>query len=84
MFLISFPVTGNPIPKIQWLQGEVVLETLDPSALQPAGLPRTLTLVIKNATRAHVSSVYTCAADNTLLSKPQTTSVKVDIYCKYI
>ncbi|XP_073967207.1 neural cell adhesion molecule 2-like [Choristoneura fumiferana] len=73
---------GNPIPKIQWLQGEVVLETLDPSALQPAGLPRTLTLVIKNATRTHVSSVYTCAADNTLLSKPQTTSVKVDIYLR--
>ncbi|XP_061706267.1 hemicentin-2-like isoform X1 [Cydia pomonella] len=72
---------GNPTPKIQWLQGDIVLETLDPGVVQ-AGQVRTLDLVVKNVTRAHLLTVYTCTADNTLLSKPQTTSVKVDVYLR--
>ncbi|CAH2236074.1 jg3648 [Pararge aegeria aegeria] len=73
---------GNPTPRVQWLQGETVLSTLGAGELQPAGSSRSLTLSISNATRAHLSSVYTCTADNTLLSPPQRATVRVDLYLR--
>lgn len=44
---------------------------------------RSLALVIRNATRAHLSALYTCTADNTLLSTPQKTTVKIELFRKY-
>ncbi|KAL0839863.1 hypothetical protein ABMA28_016487 [Loxostege sticticalis] len=73
---------GNPIPRVQWLQGDLVLATLGAGDLQPSGPTRTLTLVVRNATRAHQSSIYTCAADNTLLTSPLKTTVRVDLYLR--
>ncbi|CAH2092441.1 unnamed protein product [Euphydryas editha] len=73
---------GNPTPRVQWLQGDTVLATLAAGELQPSVSSRSLTLVISNATRAHLSSVYTCTADNTLLSPPQRASVKIDLYLR--
>ncbi|XP_037871099.1 hemicentin-1 isoform X1 [Bombyx mori] len=73
---------GTPTPRVQWLHGDTVLTTLGASDLQPSGMTRTLVLVVKNATRLHLSAVYTCTADNTLLSTPQKTSVRVDLYLR--
>ncbi|XP_047545511.1 nephrin-like [Vanessa atalanta] len=73
---------GNPTPRVQWLQGETVLTTLAAGELHPSGSSRSLTLVVTNATRAHLSSVYMCTADNTLLSPPQRASVKIDLYLR--
>ncbi|CAH0721444.1 unnamed protein product, partial [Brenthis ino] len=73
---------GNPTPQVQWLQGDNVLSTLGANELQPSGSSRSLTLVVTNATRAHLSSVYTCTADNTLLSPPQRASVRIDLYLR--
>ncbi|RVE52251.1 hypothetical protein evm_003041 [Chilo suppressalis] len=73
---------GNPTPRVQWFQGDTVLATLGTGEPQPLGTPRTLILMIKNATRVHQSSVYTCAADNTLLTSPLKTSVRVDLYLR--
>ncbi|XP_023946116.1 nephrin-like [Bicyclus anynana] len=73
---------GNPTPRVQWLQGDTVLSTLGASELQPAGSSRSLTLTISNATRAHLSSVYTCTADNTPLSPPLRATVRVDLYLR--
>lgn len=44
---------------------------------------RTLPLVIRNATRAHLAATYTCTADNTLLAPPQKSTIKIDLFCKY-
>ncbi|XP_049888114.1 hemicentin-1-like isoform X2 [Pectinophora gossypiella] len=73
---------GNPTPRLQWLQGETVLSSLGAGELQPSGAIRSLTLVVRNATRAHLSSTYTCTADNTILSSPQRATVKVDLYLR--
>ncbi|CAG9792226.1 unnamed protein product [Diatraea saccharalis] len=73
---------GNPTPRVQWLQGDTILATLGTGDLMPPGTPRTLTLTVKNATREHQSSVYTCAADNTLLTSPLKTTVRVDLYLR--
>ncbi|KAL4707861.1 hypothetical protein ACJJTC_015385 [Scirpophaga incertulas] len=73
---------GNPTPRIQWLQGDSVLATLGAGDLQPQGSIRTLTLQIRNASRSLQSSVYTCAADNTLLTSPLKTTVRVDLYLR--
>lgn len=78
--MIFFAV-GYPTPRIQWLQGDTVLATL--SAGEHSAPTRSLTLVIRNATRAHLGALYTCTADNTLLALPQKTTVKVDLFCKY-
>ncbi|KAM3968361.1 nephrin [Aphomia sociella] len=73
---------GNPTPRVQWLQGDTVLSTLGASDLQPSGLIRSLTLVVRNATRVHQSSIYTCTADNTLLAPPQKVIVRVNLYLR--
>ncbi|XP_060800752.1 nephrin [Amyelois transitella] len=73
---------GNPTPRVQWLQGDQILATLNPGDLQPSGHTRSLTLVVRNATRVHQSSVYTCVADNTPAAAPQKTSVKVELYLR--
>ncbi|CAB3235730.1 unnamed protein product [Arctia plantaginis] len=78
--LICSVTGGYPIPRIQWLQGETVLATL--SAGEVMAPTRSLALVIRNATRAHLSALYTCTADNTLLSSPQKTTVKIDLFLK--
>ncbi|CAG9563369.1 unnamed protein product [Danaus chrysippus] len=72
---------GNPTPRVQWLHGETVVSSLSAGEM-PVGNTRSLTLLVRNATRAHVSSVYTCTADNTLLSPPQEASVRVDLYLR--
>lgn len=78
--LICSVTGGYPTPRIQWLQDDTVMATLSGSEiLAPT---RSLSLVIRNATRAHLSAMYTCSADNTLLSPPQKTTVKVDLYLK--
>ncbi|CAG9563424.1 unnamed protein product [Danaus chrysippus] len=79
--LICFVSGGNPTPRVQWLRGETVLSSLSASEI-PVGNTRSLTLLVRNATRAHLSSVYTCTADNTLLSPPQRVSVHVDLYLR--
>ncbi|XP_026326478.1 nephrin-like isoform X2 [Hyposmocoma kahamanoa] len=73
---------GNPTPRIQWLHGETVLATLGAGELQPAGSVRTLALSIRNATRSKLANLYTCTADNTLMSPPLRTSVRVDLYLR--
>ncbi|XP_053599796.1 hemicentin-1-like isoform X2 [Plodia interpunctella] len=75
---------GNPTPKVQWLQGDQILTTLNPGDLQPSGNTRSLTLVVRNATRAHQSSVYTCIAENTPTSAQQIqkTSIRVELYLR--
>ncbi|CAH0669362.1 unnamed protein product [Spodoptera exigua] len=69
---------GYPTPRIQWLQGDTVLATLSAGEYSPP--TRSLTLVIRNATRAHLAALYTCTADNTLLAAPQKTTVKIDLF----
>ncbi|CAG9563418.1 unnamed protein product [Danaus chrysippus] len=76
-----WPSFGNPTPRVQWLHGETVLSSLI-TAEMPVGNTRSLTLLVRNATRAHLFSVYTCTADNTLLSPPQNASVRVDLYLR--
>ncbi|KAH9642862.1 hypothetical protein HF086_009956, partial [Spodoptera exigua] len=71
---------GYPTPRIQWLQGDTVLATLSAGEYSPP--TRSLTLVIRNATRAHLAALYTCTADNTLLAAPQKTTVKIDLFLK--
>ncbi|XP_075972130.1 MAM domain-containing glycosylphosphatidylinositol anchor protein 2-like isoform X2 [Anticarsia gemmatalis] len=78
--LICSVTGGYPTPRIQWHQGDTVLATL--SAGEIVAPTRSLALVIRNATRAHLSASYTCTADNTLLASPQKTTVKVDLYLK--
>ncbi|XP_050679951.1 nephrin-like isoform X2 [Leptidea sinapis] len=80
--LICTVTGGNPMPRVQWLQGDSVLATLGPGEFQPTVGSRSLTLAVTNATRAHLSSVYTCSADNTILSTPQRTSVRLDLYLR--
>ncbi|CAK1578768.1 unnamed protein product [Parnassius mnemosyne] len=72
---------GNPIPRVQWLQGETVLTTLGVGEIQ-RGPTWSLTLLITNATRTHYATVYTCTADNTLLAPPQQSSIRVDLYLR--
>lgn len=79
-----FDTTGNPTPRVQWLHGETILATLGAGELQPAGSIRSLALSIRNATRSKLANLYTCTADNTLMSPPLRTSVRVDLYCKYL
>ncbi|CAG9563488.1 unnamed protein product [Danaus chrysippus] len=79
--LICSVIGGNPTPRLQWLHGETVLSSLSSSEM-PVGITRSLTLFVRNATRAHLFSVYTCTADNTLLSLPQRVSVRVDLYLR--
>ncbi|CAK1544724.1 unnamed protein product [Leptosia nina] len=79
--LICSVVGGNPIPRVQWLHGETVISTLGSGDLQ-SGDTRSLPLVVANATRAHLSSVYTCTADNTMLSSPQRATVRIDMYLR--
>ncbi|XP_038213680.1 nephrin-like isoform X2 [Zerene cesonia] len=78
--LICSVTGGNPIPRVQWLQGETVLATLGAGEVQHGS--RSLTLVVINATRAHLSAVYTCTADNTMLLSPQRATVRVDLYLR--
>lgn len=73
---------GVPTPRIQWLQGDTVISTLGAGDLQASKLIRSLTLVIRNASRTHQSMLYTCTADNTLLASPQKTSIRVDLYLR--
>ncbi|KAJ2950566.1 hypothetical protein O0L34_g8812 [Tuta absoluta] len=73
---------GNPTPRLQWLKGDTVLTSLGANELQPSGAIRSLTLSIRNASRVHLSNVYTCTADNTMLSPPQRASVRVDLYLR--
>ncbi|XP_037297384.1 LOW QUALITY PROTEIN: nephrin [Manduca sexta] len=80
--LICSVTGGTPTPRLQWLQGDSVLTTLGAGDLQPSGLTRSLTLVVRNATRSHLAAVYTCTADNTLLAPPQKASVRVDLYLR--
>ncbi|KAG6449090.1 hypothetical protein O3G_MSEX005881 [Manduca sexta] len=80
--LICSVTGGTPTPRLQWLQGDSVLTTLGAGDLQPSGLTRSLTLVIRNATRSHLAAMYTCTADNTLLAPPQKASVRVDLYLR--
>ncbi|CAH2063137.1 unnamed protein product, partial [Iphiclides podalirius] len=72
---------GNPIPQVQWLQGETVLATLSAGEIQ-LGPSRSLTLLITNATRSHFANTFTCTADNTLLAPPQRSEVRVDLYLR--
>ncbi|CAG9563537.1 unnamed protein product [Danaus chrysippus] len=72
---------GNPTPRLQWLHGETVVSSLSAGEM-PVGNTTSLTLLVTNATRAHLSAVYTCSADNTLLSPPQRVSVRVDLYLR--
>ncbi|GBP41063.1 Synaptogenesis protein syg-2 [Eumeta japonica] len=71
---------GNPTPKVQWLQGDVVLATLSAGEEQPGA--RALPLVVRNATRAHLAAVYTCTAENTPLAPPQRATVRIDLYLR--
>ncbi|XP_022829221.1 nephrin-like isoform X1 [Spodoptera litura] len=71
---------GYPTPRIQWLHDDTVLATLSAGDYSPP--TRSLTLVIRNATRAHLAALYTCTADNTLLAAPQKTTVKIDLFLK--
>ncbi|KPJ15325.1 Hemicentin-1 [Papilio machaon] len=72
---------GNPIPRVQWLQGDTVLATLGVGEIQ-LGPTRSLNLLIRNASRSHFTTVYTCTADNTLLAPPQRSTVRVDLYLR--
>ncbi|CAG9563456.1 unnamed protein product [Danaus chrysippus] len=72
---------GNPTPRVQWLHGENIVSSLRANEMS-GGNTRSLTLLVRNASRSHLSSVYTCTADNTLISPPQRVSVKVDLYLR--
>lgn len=78
--LICVVTGGYPTPRIQWLQDDTVLRIM--SAGEVTSPARSITLIVNNATRTHLSTIYTCATDNTLLVPAQKTSVKVDIYLK--
>lgn len=70
---------GRPPPKISWYSGEDLVDASDGPSDIPGVKENELYLPL---TRNNANAL-SCRATNTHLSAPVTTTLEIDLYCKY-
>ena len=71
---------GRPLPKVTWWRDHALLDASD----RRLGSFKTENeLVLKDLKREDLHSILTCQATNNNFSVPVSTSVKLDMNCKY-
>ncbi len=72
---------GKPSPSVIWFHGNILID--DSYTTGPHGLVRN-ELNLRNLNRTDFMSILTCRASNTNLSEPVSSSVVLDMNCKFI
>ena len=73
-------LTGHPTPKVTWWRDHALLDDIS-EEISPDRVTNNLRLL--QLTRSDLHSILTCQASNNNLSVPVSTSVKIDMHCKY-
>ena len=71
---------GQPLPKVTWWRDHALLDSRDNSL---ASFKTENELILKDLKRDDLHSILTCQASNNNISVPVSTSVKLDMNCKY-
>ena len=72
---------GRPLPKVTWWRDHALLDASD----RRLGSFKTENeLILKDLKREDLHSILTCQATNNNFSVPVSTSVKLDMNCKYL
>ena len=72
---------GRPQPKVTWWRDHALLDSTDSNQ---ASFKTENELSLKDLKRSDLHSILTCQASNNNISVPVSTSVKLDMNCKYI
>lgn len=72
---------GRPEPWVRWWRDETLVDSSDTIAGYPN--VKKNQLVISRLSREHLNSVFTCQASNNNISQPVSTSLTVEIHCKF-
>jgi hypothetical protein len=72
---------GKPSPSVIWFHGNILID--ESYTTGPHGLVRN-ELNLRNLNRTDFMSILTCRASNTNLSEPVSSSVVLDMNCKFI
>lgn len=67
---------------MRWWRGETLLDSKD----EPGEFPslRRNTLVVTELSRSDLNAVFDCQASNNNISQPVSTSVAIEMHCKYM
>ena len=79
-----FPILDTnlcPFPKVTWWRDHALLDSTDSNQ---ASFKTENELSLKDLKRSDLHSILTCQASNNNISVPVSTSVKLDMNCKYI
>ena len=71
---------GQPQPKVTWWRDHALLDSSDNNQ---ASFKTENELILKDLQRDDLHSILTCQASNNNISVPVSTSVKLDMNCKY-
>ena len=72
---------GHPQPKVTWWRDHALLDSSDSNQVS---FKTENELILKDLQRDDLHSILTCQASNNNISVPVSTSVKLDMNCKYI
>ena len=71
---------GHPQPKVTWWRDHALLDSSDSNQVS---FKTENELILKDLQRDDLHSILTCQASNNNISVPVSTSVKLDMNCKY-
>ena len=75
-------VSGRPTPRVTWWRDHALLDDVS-EVVDEAGGQVTNELRMVQLRRSDLHSILTCQASNNNISVPASTSVKLDMHCKY-
>lgn len=84
LYIFLFSFAGKPTPYIMWYKNDKLLSNVTVNATRKNDVTYYESVItVRRLQRSDLKSHLTCAASNTHLQKPITTSVEVDMNCKY-
>ena len=73
-------ILGTPAPQLNWWREHALID----GSYENSEPHKTVnTLLLENLQRSDLHSILTCQASNNNISNPVSTSVKIDMHCKF-